>query len=328
MTTPPPPRTWRFRAMSRPFGLRSVDDMATLSTATNTQGDLEERGRERLLAGVPVTQRHVRAAGIETVVLEGGQGPPALLLHGPAGNAAHWMRVIPDLSTTQRVVAPDLPGHGASETPEDALDGERVIAWLGELIERTCPSPPTLVGYALGGAIAARFAGEHADRLSRLVLVDTFGLAGLEPEPEFGRALDDFLARPTEDTHDALWRYCAHDLDRLRRRMGDRWEPFRAYNVDRARRPGGMAALGSLMTEFGLPAIPPADLARIAVPTTLIWGRHDLATRLSVAEAASARYGWPLHVIEDSADDPVIEAPDAFVRALRLGLETPEGAPA
>jgi pimeloyl-ACP methyl ester carboxylesterase len=113
----------------------------------------------------------------------------------------------------------------------------------------------------------------------------------------------------------------------LRRRMGDRWEPFRAYNVDRARRPSGTAALGSLMEQFGLPAIPAADLARIAVPTTLIWGRHDLATRLSIAEAASARYGWPLHVIEHAADDPAIEAPEAFVRALRTALDTTEGVP-
>ena len=99
--------------------------------------------------------------------------------------------------------------------------------------------------------------------------------------------------------------------------MGERWEPFRAYNLDRARTPSVQAALGALMEQFGMPAIPPAELERIAVPTTLIWGRHDLATPLAVAEAASARYGWPLHVIEDCADDPPIEQPEAFLRALR-----------
>ena len=71
-----------------------------------------------------------------------------------------------------------------------------------------------------------------------------------------------------------------------------------------------------------MPAIPPADLARIAVPTTLIWGRHDLATPLPIAEAASARYGWPLHVIEDAGDDPPIEQPEAFLNALRVALDT------
>jgi hypothetical protein len=41
-----------------------------------------------------------------------------------------------------------------------------------------------------------------------------------------------------------------------------------------------------------------------------------------VAEEASARYGWPLHVIEDAADDPPIEQPEAFLRALHTALET------
>ena len=51
-----------------------------------------------------------------------------------------------------------------------------MLAWLGELIERTCPSPPVVVGHVLGGAIAARFAIDHGDRLCQLVLVDTLGL--------------------------------------------------------------------------------------------------------------------------------------------------------
>ena len=41
-------------------------------------------------------------------------------------------------------------------------------------------------------------------------------------------------------------------------------------------------------------AIPPAELARITAPTTLIWGREDLAIPLAIPEEASDRYGWPL----------------------------------
>jgi pimeloyl-ACP methyl ester carboxylesterase len=70
----------------------------------------------------------------------------------------------------------------------------------------------------------------------------------------------------------------------------------------------------------GPPVIPPAELARIAVPTTMIWGRHDRQVRLGVAHAASARHGWPLHVIEDAADDPAVEQPKAFLAALRAAL--------
>lgn len=200
--------------------------------------------RERLLAGIPATQRRLQLAGVSTAVLEGGNGPPVLLLHGPGGNAAHWMQVIPDLVTTHRVVAPDLPGQGASEVTDGPLEADRVLAWLGELIARTCPSPPALVGYALGGAIAARFASDHSARLSRLVLVDTLGLSQFQPVPEFGVALNEFLAQPTARTHDRLWQHCAFDLDGVRHSMGERWEVFKAYNVDRARTPSMHAALG------------------------------------------------------------------------------------
>lgn len=72
--------------------------------------------------------------------------------------------------------------------------------------------------------------------------------------------------------------------------MNERWEPFKAYNVDRARTPSVQATLGALMAQFGAPAIPATDLERIAVSTSLIWGRHDLATPLSIAETASDRY--------------------------------------
>jgi pimeloyl-ACP methyl ester carboxylesterase len=215
--------------------------------------------------------------------------------------------VIPDLAKTHRVIAPDLPGHGTSEVTDGALDADRMLAWLGELIERTCPTPPVLVGQILGGAIAARFAIEHGDRLSHLVLVDSFGLALFQPTPEFGLALTDFMARPTEDTHDHLWRRCAFDLDGMREWMGESWGWLKAYNLDRAGAANLHAAQHSLMAQFGMPAIPSAELECITVPTTLIWGRHDLATQLP--EAASARYEWPLTVIESAADDPPIEQP-------------------
>jgi pimeloyl-ACP methyl ester carboxylesterase len=289
-------------------------EIAVMHTQTDREPAATD-ARDRLLAGLPVTERRLELAGVSTAVLEGGEGRPIVLLHGPGGHAAHWMRVIPDLATDHRVIAPDLPGQGSSNVTGGKLDGDRVVAWLGELIAITCPSPPLLVGYALGGAIAARFAGEHPGQVDRLVLVDALGLAAFEPAPEFGQALHEFLAGPTELTHDGLWQYCAADLDSLRERMDERWEPFRTYNVDRARTPSVQAALGVLLEEFG----GSADLAHIAVPTTLIWGRHDLATPLAVAEAASARYDWPLHVIEDCADDPPIEQPEAFLRALHAG---------
>jgi FAD/FMN-containing dehydrogenase/pimeloyl-ACP methyl ester carboxylesterase len=290
--------------------------MTTQRTTTSRNAE------DRLLAGLPVRARRLSPAGIPTRVLEGGDGAPVVLLHGPVASAAHWMHVIPGLAAAHRVIAPDLPGHGASETGDHPLDGERLLAWLDELIAATCESAPTVVGYALGGAIAARFAADRGDRLAHLVLVDALGLTAFHPAPEFGLALDGFLAEPGEDTHDRLWRQCAFDLDDVRARMGARWPAFVAANVVSAGEPAVQAAIGALMAAFGAPAIADDDLARIAVPTTLIWGRHDRATPVSVAEAAAARHGWPLHVIAGAADDPPIERPEDFLRALHTALVT------
>ncbi len=283
--------------------------------------------REHLLAGLPVGERRLELTGVSTAVLEGGTGAPLVLLHGPGGSAAHWLRVIPALTRAHRVVAPDLPGQGASELTGGQLDEAGVLAWLGELIEATCPSPPTVVGAAFGGAMAARFAAERGERLARLVLVDTLGLVPFAPAPVFGQALQAFLAEPTGSTHDRLWEHCAHDLDALRSDPAMRWDDFRAYNVQRAQDPEAMASLGTLMQLFGFPAVPADELARIAVPTALIWGRHDLATPLRVAHAASVQHGWPLHVIEDCADDPPVEQPAAFVAALEQALEATQRQP-
>jgi pimeloyl-ACP methyl ester carboxylesterase len=122
--------------------------------------------------------------------------------------------------------------------------------------------------------------------------------------------------QPTEATHRDLWRHCAFDFEGLRQRMGERWQPFETYNLDRARASSIQTAVATLMEHFGMPAIPRADLARIVAPTTLIWGRHDRATPLAVAAEASARYGWPLHVIENCNDDPPVEQPEALQRTL------------
>ena len=90
-----------------------------MSTKLDTQAPTRRRPREKLLAGIPVTERRLQLAGVSTSVLEGGEGPPMMLLHGPGAYGAIWQQVIPELTTTHRVVAPDLPGHGG------VVDGRR-----------------------------------------------------------------------------------------------------------------------------------------------------------------------------------------------------------
>jgi pimeloyl-ACP methyl ester carboxylesterase len=192
--------------------------------------------RERLLISLPVTERRLSLNGVTTAVLEGGQGAPVLLLHGPGAYAAHWLHIIPTLATTHRVIAPDLPGHGESGMFVGSLNPELLSGWVDDLIECTCAVPPLLVGATLGGAIAARFAGNRSERLAALVLVDALGLTEFRPTPEFGKALTDYLTAPGELTHDRLWNLGAFDLAALRNRLGEHLDLIKSYNLDRIER--------------------------------------------------------------------------------------------
>ena len=199
----------------------------------------------------------------------------------PGGNAAHWVRVIPDL--VAHAIAwspPTCPARAPPSRPTAPLGAERVLAWLDELIERDLPvAARRWSGYALGGAIAARFAAAGGDRLGALVLVDALGLAAVRARAGVRRRAARLSRRsPSEPTHDACGGSARSTSTACARHMGERWEPFEACNLDAPRTPRVLAGLGSLMEQFGMPAIPADDLERIAVPTTLIWGRHDLAT--------------------------------------------------
>lgn len=92
--------------------------------------------------------------------------------------------------------------------PDGSPDTDRVLRWLGELIEYTCPA---LVGISLGGSIATRFAIAHTDRLSRLVLVDAGSLGRFRPAPGVALALIRFIARPSERSLHCLLRQLSVD---------------------------------------------------------------------------------------------------------------------
>ena len=87
-----------------------------------------ETTRQRVLVGAPLTERRLDLAGVSTAVLEGGDGPPVVLLHGQGGWAGMWLPVAADLVQTHRVIAPDLPGLGASTVAGGPPDAARVLA--------------------------------------------------------------------------------------------------------------------------------------------------------------------------------------------------------
>jgi len=278
--------------------------------------------RYRLLDKIPVIEKRFQLAGIYTTVLEGGEGLPVILMHGPGESAVWWMRVIPNLVKTHQVIVPDLPGHGDSGLPEDALNPSRMCDWLEEMIGKTCSVPPVIVGHVLGGAIAARFTIYKSNLVRQLVLVDSFGLGKFRPSPKFAFGLIRFLSRPSEKNFSSFMPHCMFNANNLYQEMGTDWEPFQEYNLVQARNPETKMIMRTYMRQFAIPKIPDHELAGIDVPVALIWGRHDKALKLDIAKKASERFGWPLHVIEEARDDPKLEQPKAFLEALHKIMES------
>src|SRR6266498_443865 len=128
------------------------------ATADGRSRPGDEELRERMLAGVPVSPRRLEVGGVSTMVLEAGDGPPMILLHGGIETGGvYWAPVIPQLAEQFRVIVPDSPGLGASVRLA-RMDTVAFSAWFAELIRHTCSEKPVLVAHSLNGSMAARFA--------------------------------------------------------------------------------------------------------------------------------------------------------------------------
>jgi pimeloyl-ACP methyl ester carboxylesterase len=285
-----------------------------------------EAARERLLRDLPVTERRLDVDEIMTSVLEGGQGPPMVLLHGgaPAGGVVWGVApVMPRLAQSHRLVVPDLPGLGESK-PFVRLDPAAFNDWFAGLLRLTCQEKPTLVAHSLPASLAARFAAQFGDRIRRLVLMGTPALGRYRPPPAFMLAGLRMGLRPSEANLARFNRWAFHDLDRTQKALGEPFEALNIYSLSRAVIPHVKRTMRQLV-KAGTKQIPEPDLRRIEIPTALVWGRQDRMGPLSSAEAASSRLGWPLFVIDDAGHIPPAEQPDAFLGALAtaIGEEEP-----
>lgn len=111
-----------------------------------------------------------------------GTGPPTVcLVHGSAGSHAVWIRQMEDLADIARVIALDLPGHGASGgTDIGSIDAAANVV-LG-LLDALAIDRVVLGGHSMGGAVVQAFALAHSSRLAGLVLVGTGARLRVMPE--------------------------------------------------------------------------------------------------------------------------------------------------
>ncbi|MEA2499676.1 MAG: hypothetical protein QOH26_2081 [Actinomycetota bacterium] len=123
--------------------------------------------------------RTVSAGGLKTFLLEAGEGPPVILLHGLGATNASMLTTLSDLARDHHVIAPDLPGCGDSEKPIRTYDAPFFGRWLISLLDALQIERAHVVGNSLGGRVAIEGALLAPDRIDRLVL--------LAPSPAFIR---------------------------------------------------------------------------------------------------------------------------------------------
>jgi pimeloyl-ACP methyl ester carboxylesterase len=132
--------------------------------------------RRRSDVGESVTRRVPGPNGELAVEERGGGGLPVLFVHGNGGSSKLWHRQLEYLSPSRRALAVDLHGFGdsqcttaASYTVESFAADLEAVTWALE-IERL-----VLVGHSLGGAVVARFAVAHRERVAAVLYVDSVG---------------------------------------------------------------------------------------------------------------------------------------------------------
>ena len=271
------------------------------------------------------------SGGQHVLVAEAGlqHTQTVLLVHG-LGNNAHrdWRATIEPLALRFHVIAPDLPGFGASQAPAGVHSFEQLGHTLAEVLDRHAPGRRVhVVGHSLGGAASLHFAHRHADRVERLVLVDAAGILHKSvfaqhltrpAAPAFGiEPVDRFLAA-AGDRVNALHRGLFGMLD-------DRFD-FSRWLVEtpRVRQAllGGHtqvdAALGLVEHDFT------RAIRELRAPTTVIWGRDDPVAPLRTGALLAARLPdarW--HVIDGAQHVPMIEQPQQFNSLLTSALADP-----
>jgi 2-hydroxy-6-oxo-6-(2'-aminophenyl)hexa-2,4-dienoate hydrolase len=139
--------------------------------------------------------RTLEADGLDTHYLEGGSGPVLVLVHGGGAGAdgwGNWRCCLDAYAGHFRVLVPDMPGFGRTAKPDpadyvydQAGRTRHLIAFLDALgIARS-----HLIGNSMGGATALGVAMKQPERVAKLVLMGSAGLAIANPDPSYMKNL-------------------------------------------------------------------------------------------------------------------------------------------
>lgn len=257
------------------------------------------------------TTTAVTIAGVEVQLECGGDGPPLVFLPGSDGHPG-WLQYHEALAAHARVYVPTHPGCGVTPLPEwIATINDLAVFYLWMLDALQLPKVH-LVGYDVGGWLAAEMATMCPQVVERLVLIDAAGL-----RPQRSDITDIFLLSPAEVR--AATFHDPKQVPEWQRLYGHAPSP---EAMDRAE-----AALETMVRLCWKPYMHnprlPFLLGRIHCPTLILWGREDAIIPLECGELyRQGIAGAQLHVLENCGHCPPLEAPQACADRIHAFLGT------
>lgn len=252
-----------------------------------------------------------------------GEGPPVLLLHGSGPGVSGWANFrgnLPVFAKDFTTYVLDMPGFGKSypaDTNPLFSAGPAVVDFLDGL----GLGPLPIVGNSMGGAVAARIAADHPERVSRLAAIGGIGLPLFNPSPSEGiKLLVEFVEDPTYETLRSWMESMVYDTSILTDEFVElRWkaatDPAQSTDITKLY---NRASLNAMRDRASGAADQIALLTRIQAPTLVMYGRDDRVTPLDSALVAMRliRRG-ELHVFHDCGHWAMIERKQEFESVVR-----------
>jgi pimeloyl-ACP methyl ester carboxylesterase len=121
-----------------------------------------------------VAEKSATVNGVRINYKVAGSGPVVVLLHGYTQTSHMWLPLIPRLSGSHTVIAPDLRGIGASERTPGGYDKKTMAKDIRELVRQLGHQQVMLVGHDIGLMVAYAYAAQYPSEVRKVVLMDAF----------------------------------------------------------------------------------------------------------------------------------------------------------